>query len=922
MKERLYKIINIKFSESNQVFDLLSVQFFIGLANAFVNIIAFTLFIYNFPITTLPEIYVEVAVILFLMNMGYEKLEHRFKPIPLMKIILGVSASIIILLWIGLAGGDKNTFIYLFLIASMLLYMLTGYAFWGMVSLLFNVRESKRIFSVVGSGDIPAKLLGYITVPFLIKLVGLVNVLWFAAASLLFALYLFNKYTHKITWKRLKEHHVEHEHHHHNVRKDIISFFFGHKLIFAISLLSIISYNVFILIDYTFLSQVKTRFVDIAALATYVSIFFAIGRVIAMVFKIIFTSRVIDNLGVIRCLFITPVILLLFCLVLIYLGYDNKYSIYIFGVMAMLTEVLRSTMQEPVFFILFQPLKEQLRLKGHIISKGYMYPPSLIIVGASIWFFHRKGYDMTIVQSVKIVLANLLVWAAVIFFIGKAYLKTIHTSIKKGMFSGTGIHVYDQQTINILLDKISTENPRDTIYALDLLEKAGYDNINNILQQQLKFGNSDIQKYALLQLDLKGKVDVEILKEILPAADAEIYPSFVNVLCKYDPDFLDEMAAQLSTLHYNVRKDIIIQLLEKREFRHLIKAGTEIQNLIVSENIKEQELAIDIISEMKHLKFDDVILNMINNGSHTVKRKAILAACKLKLKSLLPLLLKLLSTTSDRYITLKGLLLYGDTLFEHLHHLSNTDVKTNTADLIKTAGKIKGMHSKEYLVQFIHRKEIHSDKVVHALWSREFIPENKTERSLLLAVLQRHINEGLQKIEDVRLIHHGHYKDIVMNSVYNEINDHLICSLKICSMLFDKKEVNRVLELLQLNHQGKIYHAMEMLDLVLPKKTATDINNLFEFVLDPAATLAGKAVKGEFFKKVLYQDSVLYNSWTKSICVYYSWKTAEHHVLNKLNELNVEDDNHILRETQEFVLKELNTSKYADHRKNSVTEEL
>lgn len=922
MKERLYKIINIKFSESNQVFDLLSVQFFIGLANAFVNIIAFTLFIYNFPINTLPEVYIVVAVMLFLMNLGYEKLEHSFKPIPLMKIILLLSAGIIILLWAGLAGGDTSTFIYIFLISSILLYMLTGYAFWGMVSLLFNVRESKRIFSVVGSGDIPAKLLGYITVPFLIKLVGVVNVLWFAAASLLYAFYLFHQHTQKRTWKRLKDHHIEHEHHVHKGRKDFVNFFFGHKLIFAISLLSIISYNVFILIDYTFLSQVKARFHDIAALATYVSVFFAIGRVIAMVFKVIFTSRVIDNLGVIQCLFITPFILLLFCLVLIYLGYDNHYSIYIFGVMAMLTEVLRSTMQEPVFFILFQPLKEQLRLKGHIISKGYMYPPSLIIVGASIWFFHSRGYHMTIVQSVKIVLANLLVWAAIIFFIGKVYLNTIHSSIKKGLFSGAGIHVYDQQTINILVEKINTQNPRDTIYALDLLEKAGYDKINDILQEQLKTGNPDIQKYALIQLDIKGKIEVDLLRSVLPSADAEMYPTFVNVLCKYDPSFLDEMAKHLPELEFTIRKDIIIQLLDKREFRHLIKAGTEIQHLIESENIKEQELAIDIISEMKHLKFDDVILKMIQEGSHSVKRKAILAACKLKLKSILPLLLKMLHTPNDRYITLKGLLLYGDTLFEHLHHLPQTEIRKCTAELIKTAGKIKGMHSKEYLVQFIHRKEIHSDKVVHALWSREFIPEDKSERSLLLNVLQRHIFEGLQKIEDVRLIHEGHYKDVILNSVYNEINDHLICSLKICSMLFDKKEVNRVLELLLLNQESKIYHAMEMLDLVLPKKTGKEINHLFEFVLDPASSIAGKATKGAFFKKVLYQDFVLYNSWTKAICIYCSWKTEEHPVLNKLNEITIEDDNHILKETHEFVLKKMNISKYADNRKNTVAEEL
>jgi hypothetical protein len=36
------------------------------------------------------------------------------------------------------------------------------------------------------------------------------------------------------------------------IRKDAVTFFFKHELILAISLLSLISYNVFNLVDYTF----------------------------------------------------------------------------------------------------------------------------------------------------------------------------------------------------------------------------------------------------------------------------------------------------------------------------------------------------------------------------------------------------------------------------------------------------------------------------------------------------------------------------------------------------------------------------------------------------------------------------------------------------------------------------------------------
>ncbi|HSN62181.1 MAG TPA: hypothetical protein VLR49_14675, partial [Ferruginibacter sp.] len=289
MKERLYRILNIKYSESSQVFDLLSVQFFLGLANAFLNIVAFTLFIYNFSVETLPVVYLCAAVLLFVCNIVYEKIEHWLSPPQLLKFIIGISAILLIIIWIGLLFGNKNNFIFILLLSNTLVYMIIGFAFWGLVSLLFNVRESRRVFSVVGSGDIPAKLIGYLAAPLLISLLGINNMIWVAILFLLIGFGVFDKVIRKKKWDqiRLKIHSADH-HEAVNVKKhDFLNFFFKDKLIFTISLLSILSYNVFILIDFTFIAQVKNRFENISDLAIYIATFFALGRIVALVFKLI-----------------------------------------------------------------------------------------------------------------------------------------------------------------------------------------------------------------------------------------------------------------------------------------------------------------------------------------------------------------------------------------------------------------------------------------------------------------------------------------------------------------------------------------------------------------------------------------------------------------------------------------------------------
>ncbi len=239
MKTKILQLLNLKHSESRHVTDLLTVQFFIGIANAFINIVAFTLFIKTLSVTEIPQAYVVIAFALLIINLVYEKLEHMFSPLQLVKVIIAGSALILLVLWLGMFFGNKHDFVFALVVFSFLIYMITGYAFWGLVSLLYNIRESKRVFSIVGSGDIPAKLIGYMATPLLIPIIGINNLIWLAIISLAIGFILFDSVIRKKRWEHIKNKDL-HAHHHEvlNLRKkDFVAFFFKNELIFAISLL-------------------------------------------------------------------------------------------------------------------------------------------------------------------------------------------------------------------------------------------------------------------------------------------------------------------------------------------------------------------------------------------------------------------------------------------------------------------------------------------------------------------------------------------------------------------------------------------------------------------------------------------------------------------------------------------------------------
>jgi len=920
MKERIYRTLNIKLSESGRVFDLLSVQFFIGLANALVNILAFTFFIYTFPVTTLPKVYLAMAGMLILLNYVYEVLEHRYPPVQLLKYVIAFSGGLLILLWLGLASGNKENFIFILLVSSVLIYMVTGYAFWGLVSLMFNVRESRRVFSIVGAGDIPAKLIGYVAAPLLIPVIGMSQVLWLAIVSLFLGLLFFHRASQHTNWDEIrKKGHEEHEEEHHK-KQNLFSFFVENRLIFAISVLSLLSYNVFVLVDFTFISQVKMSSANIADLATYIAVFFAAGRLIAMAFKFIFTSRVIEKLGVIYCLFITPVALFIFCLLFFFFGENSNYNLYIFGLMAMLTEVLRSTMQEPVFFILFQPLKEKLRLKGHLISKGYMYPPSLIIVGLTLLILYNADLQVNIQLAVKILLINLCIWAAIIFVIRKNYLSAIHASIKKGIFSSEDIYINDQQTINILLNKIDTGERIEVIYALNILEKSGYPGFSDLLERLLVTEKDlDIKKYALDRMENTGKIKLQELRRLFETEqDPEIRQKAVSLLCKHDPDFVKESVGRINEYEFNIRKIIIINLLNHREFNYLFTAGNEINKLLTSGKPDERELAVDIISELKHVQFSDAIAQLIHDRDLSVKRMAISTACKLRMHSMLPSVIGLLEQAENRNIALKGLQLYGDSLFEDLRLLNIPLLQNQMGDFIKLAGRVKGKHSTAFLMKELeYDKAEPKDKILHALWIKEYEPDGNTETNTFHTLLDNVLRAGLKKIGDYERLPEFNDSAIVQRSIYNEIKYDLALALKICSLLFHKKEINRILELMEIDKHEKLYNAMEMLELMLPKKVSKDINQLFDFILDPKQHF-GEKIHQEvepFFDKVIFETPRIYNPWTRSVCIYSSWKTNQSGLLEKIkNHEPLSKEHYLVHETRDFVVQTIqkNVSYAAD----------
>jgi len=196
------------------------------------------------------------------------------------------------------------------------------------------------------------------------------------------------------------------------------------------------------------------------------------------------------------------------------------------------------------------------------------------------------------------------------------------------------------------------------------------------------------------------------------------------------------------------------------------------------------------------------------------------------------------------------------------------------------------------------------NKIVHALWVKEYEFTSSTESEKLGFYLNSYLKLGLDKIRDYHNIPEFKDKDLIKRAIFSEVKNDLSLSLKIAVLLYRKKEINRILELMEIDKHDKLYNAMEMLELLLPKKISKDMNLIFDFILDPAGSISGNMQQeiNIFYNKVIFNTPMAFNPWTKAVCVYSSWRNNQTGFLMKLKDNQQPDLHYLVKETKDYVI--------------------
>ncbi|WP_116127933.1 Npt1/Npt2 family nucleotide transporter [Lewinella sp. IMCC34183] len=306
MQQVLSKLFRARPGEWGAVLMLQLLVFLIICTLLIVKPTASALFLSEYGAIGLPYIFLATAVLAAIVSTGYSAALRYYSLLRVSVVSLLVCLTILL----GCAGfmrlpPAQPTVAVILYLWTAIFGVLAASQFWMMASFVFDVRQAKRLFGLVGAGAIAGGIAGGYITSLLAQEIGARNLILVAAGLLVPCLLLTT-----VIWRRYvanKQSVISRK------RKSNTPYEAPHRLILAsrhlLLLCGIVALSVTVakLVDYQFSVLAAERYGDQDRLAGFFGFWYSTFNIVALAIQLLLTHRVVQGMGVSGALLFLPV---------------------------------------------------------------------------------------------------------------------------------------------------------------------------------------------------------------------------------------------------------------------------------------------------------------------------------------------------------------------------------------------------------------------------------------------------------------------------------------------------------------------------------------------------------------------------------------------------------------------------------------
>jgi len=897
-------IINLfKSIEKNEILPvsfLFLHSFLNGLALVYFEATANTLFLMNYDVSELPYIYILTAITSVVLGYFYTKLEHSLNINKLLSITLLFAATLIIAFFIAIKLSESKLLFMLIMIFKDIMWIFVGIEFGILMGLMFNIRQGKRLFGIVMSGEILAGILGGLSIGFIINLIDTINLLLISFSTLIISfivlLKIFNIFSHNFEDDNQNEEYS---------KDDDISYLDLLKnryyvLFFAVSILA---FFVFYFIDYAFYYKVEENYTDEKELVSFFGVFFAMLSVVNLFSSLFVSGAVLSRFGILFGLLAIPAMAIigtgsLFVVSSISIVFIVLVTIKLFN------EVFDISVLTPTFRILYQVIPVKQRVKVLAFRETIIEPVAMGMAGLLLLLL--ASFDGIELVYYVIAIASFS-WLLFARLLKNQYVNSLEKMVDKRVFYTDDI-LFDGVNEEVLIKGLSTDNEIQILYYLNLLEKFEYDDLKNLLINLISHKSENIRKSILEKLNTLSCVEfLDILHvRMEEESSQEVFPLLLITYCHLGGEqVVSKVLPYLDSKNINIKSSAIVGLLNYCGTDPHNMAKDVIQKLFNSNATVDKKVFLLVLAEVGINDFYNQFIECMKSDEYEIRNFAIELVGKLHIIDLVPLLLANLNSNRFRNSAVYALIEFGDEILLQVQELFNTigDLN-NKLIMIKILGKMNNDKANEFLVKFVYNPLL-IDAILEALFHSNYIAQDS---DIVEDLLIHNVKSILHDLIILSRLNKQKYPNTYL--VFKELVDVKVNNIfLILGFRYSKKTLSQVLFFSNSSTETQSY-TIELIDNLLPinlKKIVLPI--LDDISIDKKLTKYSNDFidysykEEEFFSTIINDKNVL--DILKVSLIYEIGKVQNRDYLD-LIKTNLMSDVTLIQETSQWAFSQLN----------------
>jgi len=695
-------------------------SFLSGVGLIFFETTASTMFLVDFDITYLPYVYILTAFVSVVMGYLYTYFENRLDIKILLKVTLGFVLSIVVVFLLLITVSDNRLASMAIMVFKDVMWMFAGMEFGILVGIIFNIRQGKRLFGILMSGEILAGILGGLSVGFILQYIDTKSLLFISIVSLLLSnLVLFkilSLYSHR--FEQTIDDKMEREEG--SIVKDLLS----NNYYLTFFVISILAFFVFYFIDYIFYFSVEQKFHDEKELASFFGLFFTLLNITNLFSSLFISGQTLSRYGVVFGLVVIPIIALMGSTSLLLIGVGSIGVVFfVVIVLKLLNEVADISILNPTFKIIYQSIstKDRMRVLGFretVIEPVAMGVAGLLLLGLT------QLHNINIVYYLLFTFA--LVWLLLSKIVKGHYLTSIKEILSKREAQVEGV-LLESVGPKLFLDNLKSKDDIEVIYSLESLLEMKYHDINRLIIEQMNHPSKRVRLYLLdtiINKDIKYPIEL-LRRQIEDERESEILHKLLKLYCKTVAidavDTVEVISKYLNDDDHHIKEGAIIGLLQYSGINGTLAALRALKELFNSSQKEQNLLALNILSKIAIPTFYPPLEEALKNSDEDYQHIAIITVGNLGLKKFLPYLLHFLENSSVRNVSTHSLSKFGSDIFETLkRHFNETLSFDSRLSLVRVFATMRTHEAEKFLLESAKKEPRLLDEIVSRLASHEY----------------------------------------------------------------------------------------------------------------------------------------------------------------------------------------------------------